>query len=95
MGSGNEMGLNSLADRGFEIWWVVGGWRAGVKRTNMKPKSRGPDLCQRWELGQTEGMYGGLLRQTDLLGTFFTAIYSEVISRTWWGFESKHTVGWK
>ena len=39
----------------------------GSKRAQIWPKSRGPDLRQKWELGQTEGMYGGLLGQTNLL----------------------------
>ena len=50
-------------------WWMA--VALGSKRTQIWPKSRGADLRQKWELGQTESMYGGLLGQTNLLGALF------------------------
>ena len=43
----------------------------GSKRAQKGPKSRGPYLSQKWELGQTEGMYDDVLGQTILLGALF------------------------
>ena len=50
-------------------WWMA--VALGSKRTHIWPKSRGADLRQKWELGQTKSMYGGLLGQTNLLGALF------------------------
>ena len=71
--------------RGSIFWSIVGlkpgGWWEGAalgsKRASIMPKSREPDLHQKWELGQTEGMYGGLLGQTNLLGTLFLCLIGD------------------
>ena len=65
--------------RGSIFWPIVGlkpgGWWEGAalgsKSAQMMPKSKGPDLRQKLELGQTEGIYDGLFGQTNLLGILF------------------------
>ena len=71
-GNGTETGYKIFCQfLGLESggWWVP--VTLGLKKAQIWPKIRGPYLCQKWELGQTKDMYGGLLGQTNLLVALF------------------------
>ena len=71
-GSGTETGgeiFRRFSDLESGGWWVP--VALGSKRAQIWPKIRGPYLRQKWELGQTKDMYGGLLGQTNLLVALF------------------------